>query len=90
MPFEGNSLHGNTRLHVKVGHAGWRDYHAIHRCSLLDFRRSRRPASTSSPDGRLVPFDTYNLFYRGALDQTRLQPIRKEIEEELARVCLLE
>ena len=42
------------------------------------------------PDGRLVPFDTYNLFYRGALDQTRLQPIRKEIEEELAKVCLLE
>jgi uncharacterized radical SAM superfamily Fe-S cluster-containing enzyme len=29
------------------------------------------------PDGRLIPFDTYNLFYRDALEQTRLNPLRE-------------
>lgn len=28
------------------------------------------------PDGRLIPFDTYNLFYRDALQQTHLAPLR--------------
>jgi uncharacterized radical SAM superfamily Fe-S cluster-containing enzyme len=28
------------------------------------------------PDGRLIPFDTYNLFYRDGLEQTRLAPLR--------------
>lgn len=28
------------------------------------------------PDGRLIPFDTYNLFYRDELEQTRLAPLR--------------
>lgn len=28
------------------------------------------------PDGRLIPFDTYNLFYRDGLEQTRLDPLR--------------
>jgi uncharacterized radical SAM superfamily Fe-S cluster-containing enzyme len=28
------------------------------------------------PDGRLIPFDTYNLFYRDTLEQSRLQPLR--------------
>ncbi|HTQ86519.1 MAG TPA: radical SAM protein [Candidatus Solibacter sp.] len=28
------------------------------------------------PDGRLIPFDTYNLFYRDTLEQTRLAPLR--------------
>ena len=28
------------------------------------------------PDGRLIPFDTYNLFYRDNLEQTRLAPLR--------------
>jgi len=27
-------------------------------------------------DGRLIPFDTYNLFYRGELERTRLAPLR--------------
>lgn len=27
-------------------------------------------------DGRLIPFDTYNLFYRDDLEETRLQPLR--------------
>jgi uncharacterized radical SAM superfamily Fe-S cluster-containing enzyme len=27
-------------------------------------------------DGRLIPFDTYNLFYRGDLETTRLGPLR--------------
>jgi tetraether lipid synthase len=31
------------------------------------------------PDGeRLIPFDTYNMFYRDALEQTRLGPLRDE------------
>ncbi|HEY1293847.1 MAG TPA: radical SAM protein [Chloroflexota bacterium] len=28
------------------------------------------------PDGRLIPFDTYNLFYRDDLEDTRLEPLR--------------
>ncbi|MDH3590319.1 MAG: radical SAM protein [Planctomycetota bacterium] len=28
------------------------------------------------PDGRLIPFDTYNLFYRDDLETTRLDPLR--------------
>ena len=28
------------------------------------------------PDGRLIPFDTYNLFYRDDLEETRLAPLR--------------
>ena len=28
-------------------------------------------------DGRLIPFDTYNLFYRDNLEQTRLEPLRQ-------------
>jgi 7,8-dihydro-6-hydroxymethylpterin dimethyltransferase len=31
------------------------------------------------PDGRLIPFDTYNLFYRGDLESTRLDPLRREL-----------
>jgi uncharacterized radical SAM superfamily Fe-S cluster-containing enzyme len=32
------------------------------------------------PDGRLIPFDTYNLFYRDALEQSRLQRLRAQAE----------
>jgi uncharacterized radical SAM superfamily Fe-S cluster-containing enzyme len=29
------------------------------------------------PDGeRLIPFDTYNLFYRDGLEESRLAPLR--------------
>ncbi|HVT39518.1 MAG TPA: radical SAM protein [Gemmatimonadaceae bacterium] len=28
-------------------------------------------------DGRLIPFDTYNLFYRDGLEETRLAPLRE-------------
>lgn len=31
------------------------------------------------PDGRLIPFDTYNLFYRDGLERERLQPLRRQI-----------
>jgi uncharacterized radical SAM superfamily Fe-S cluster-containing enzyme len=37
-------------------------------------------------DGRLIPFDTYNLFYRDALEQTRLVPLRAAVESTRARV----
>ncbi|HEY1939318.1 MAG TPA: radical SAM protein [Candidatus Angelobacter sp.] len=32
------------------------------------------------PDGRLIPFDTYNLFYRDTLETTRLAGLRKSQE----------
>lgn len=31
-------------------------------------------------DGRLIPMDTYNLFYRGELERTRLAPLRAEVQ----------
>jgi len=31
------------------------------------------------PDGRLIPFDTYNLFYRDDLERTRLGPLREAV-----------
>ncbi len=31
-------------------------------------------------DGRLIPFDTYNLFYRDGLEESRLGPLRRGIE----------
>jgi hypothetical protein len=37
------------------------------------------------PDGeRLIPFDTYNLFYRDGLEQTRLNPLRARLEPALS------
>lgn len=32
------------------------------------------------PDGRLIPFDTYNMFYRDDLERTRLAPLRAAAE----------
>jgi len=29
------------------------------------------------PDGRLIPFDTFNLFYRDGLETSRLAPLRE-------------
>ena len=31
------------------------------------------------PDGRLIPFDTYNLFYRDELEKQRLAPLREQV-----------
>ena len=36
------------------------------------------------PDGRLIPFDTYNMFYRDELEQTVLAPLRKRQEAAIA------
>jgi len=38
------------------------------------------------PDGRLIPFDTYNLFYRDELEKTRLAPLRARTEFALAPI----
>jgi 7,8-dihydro-6-hydroxymethylpterin dimethyltransferase len=38
------------------------------------------------PDGRLIPFDTYNLFYRDHLEQTRLAPLRARAQAALAPI----
>jgi hypothetical protein len=38
------------------------------------------------PDGRLIPFDTYNLFYRDELEQSRLEPLRRRAEGTLVEV----
>jgi uncharacterized radical SAM superfamily Fe-S cluster-containing enzyme len=32
------------------------------------------------PDGRLIPFDTYNLFYRDELETSRLAPLRRHAD----------
>jgi 7,8-dihydro-6-hydroxymethylpterin dimethyltransferase len=32
------------------------------------------------PDGRIIPFDTYNLFYRDGKEQEVLGPLRRERE----------
>ena len=32
------------------------------------------------PDGRIIPFDTYNLFYRDNLEKDVLEPLRRERE----------
>ena len=40
------------------------------------------------PDGRIIPFDTYNIFYRDGLEQSRLAPLRQRTDlgiEEGAR-----
>ena len=37
------------------------------------------------PDGRLIPFDTYNLFYRDDLERTRLAPLRALQEVQPSR-----
>jgi uncharacterized radical SAM superfamily Fe-S cluster-containing enzyme len=33
------------------------------------------------PDGRLIPFDTYNLFYRDDLERTRLESLWRMQQE---------
>ena len=33
----------------------------------------------ATPDGRLIPFDTYNMFYRDGLERERLEPLRREL-----------
>ena len=38
------------------------------------------------PDGRLIPFDTYNLFYRDGLEQNRLAPLRRRAEAAMTEV----
>ena len=40
-----------------------------------------------SPDLRIIPFDTFNMFYRGDLEETVLEPIRRELA--LAGMALL-
>jgi uncharacterized radical SAM superfamily Fe-S cluster-containing enzyme len=39
-------------------------------------------------DGRLIPFDTYNLFYRDALETTRLAPLRQGVFDARSYVSL--
>ncbi|MGA3090089.1 MAG: radical SAM protein [Terriglobales bacterium] len=38
------------------------------------------------PDGRLIPFDTYNLFYRDDLETIRLSPLRQNAESALSPI----
>jgi uncharacterized radical SAM superfamily Fe-S cluster-containing enzyme len=41
------------------------------------------------PDGRLIPFDTYNLFYRDELETVRLNPLRQGVAiPQLAEIKL--
>ena len=63
-------------------------YHNIFRIVIMEFidaysfdLRSIRKSCVhiAHPDGkRMIPFDTYNLFYRDELEQTVLNPIREK------------
>jgi hypothetical protein len=52
------------------------DHHA------MDLRSVRKSCvHIAHPDGeRMIPFDTYNVFYRDSLETERLMPIRRRIE----------
>ncbi len=41
------------------------------------------------PDGRIIPFDTYNMFYRDDLEKTRLAPLRKLEEARMGPLTVL-
>ena len=38
------------------------------------------------PDGRVIPFDTYNMFYRDQLEQTVLAPLRNRQETMISSI----
>jgi len=55
--------------------------------SAFDLRSVKKSCiHIAHPDGkRLIPFDTFNLFYRGELEQKRLAPLRKALLHEELR-----
>jgi len=66
------------------------DYRSVFRVIIMQFIdawgfdvRSVKKSCVhiAHPDGqRIIPFDTYNLFYRDDLEKTVLQPLRRERE----------
>jgi 7,8-dihydro-6-hydroxymethylpterin dimethyltransferase len=65
--------------------AGW-TYQNVFRLIIMEFIDAQnfdvRSVKKScvhivQPDGRIIPFDTYNLFYRGALETERLAPLQR-------------
>lgn len=73
----------------KIDSMGQLDYASVFRVIILQFLdahdfdvRSVKKSCVqiAQPDGRLIPFDTFNLFYRDGLAAERLAPIRAEIE----------
>jgi uncharacterized radical SAM superfamily Fe-S cluster-containing enzyme len=47
----------------------------------FDLRSIKRTCvHIATPDGRLIPFDTFNLFYRDELEAQRLAPLRARAE----------
>jgi hypothetical protein len=46
----------------------------------FDVGTVKKSAHFIHPDGRLIPFDTYNLFYRDELERDRLGPRRQQAE----------
>jgi hypothetical protein len=68
--------------------AGAMGYDRIFRVLILEFidalsfdLRSIRKTCIhiAHPDGRIIPFDTFNMFYRDGLETSRLAPIREAI-----------
>ena len=54
-------------------------FHDAHSFDVRSVKRSC--VHIVHPDAqRIIPFDTYNLFYRGDLERTRLEPLRREAE----------
>ena len=66
------------------------DYRSVFRVIIMQFidawsfdvRSIKKTCvHVAHPDGRrIIPFDTYNLFYRDELEKTVLQPLRRERE----------
>lgn len=47
--------------------------------AIFDLRSVKKTCvHIAHPDGRLIPFDTYNMFYRGDLEERVLAPLRAE------------
>lgn len=48
----------------------------------LDIRALKKSCiHMAQPDGRMIPFETYNLFHRGDLEQTVLRPLQQELQQ---------
>jgi hypothetical protein len=85
----GHDIDGMTGVYEDLERIG--DQYGISRCFMFcmdepDRHPSFRAANDRTleagarSDGRLIPFDTYNLFYRDDLERTRLAPLRRQAE----------
>jgi hypothetical protein len=94
--FDGHVLNGHTMLIYNGTADFWPclqrelDYDNIFRVLIVQFLdaysfdvRSVKKSCIHivHPDGRLIPFDTFNPFYRDQLETERLTPLRRNREQ---------